>query len=286
MAQTWGAREMLQRGKTDEGKYPTVTRRDFCTGLASMLALPVVGATEMTSDSALRPHRIRHYVMAVPDLEATCQEIYDFLDLSPTPPREGPGPTDKFGFTTRMMQIGDSLIEVVQPIWDKHLLHDWMSENGGPGGYMVVMQTYNAEALKSRASLGGLKLTRDMMFRGQHMIQFDYRHFATHFELYEYTPEENWWGDPLNKDYPVPAAVSEILGCEVAVDDPEKIATEIAELFMGERRGLTVSFGEKSILFTEARDRRRGLMGLDFQTKQAKRRGEHQTISGLEFRLV
>jgi hypothetical protein len=118
------------------------------------------------------------------------------------------------------------------------------------------------------------------------MIQFDYRHFATHFELYEYTPEENWWGDPLNKDYPESEAVREIVGCEVAVDNPQQISNEVAELFIGERDGATVQFGDKTIEFTAATEDRSGLVRLDFEAKRPERSGAQRTISGLQFRII
>lgn len=240
----------------------------------------------MAGSSDLRPHRLRHYVIASPDLEATCEQIYEFLDLAPTPPRQGPGPTDEFGFITRMMQVGDTMLEVVQPIWPEHRLHDWMQENGGPGGYMVVLQTFDAEALKSRAAAEDLRLTRDMMFRGQHMIQFDYRHFGTHFELYQYTPEDNWWGDPVNRNYPQPAAVSEITGCEISVDDPQALAGQVAGLFLGELQGTEVVLGGKRIRFTAAASGVPGLRALDLAVRDSARAGERRTISGLEFRLI
>ena len=257
-------------------------RRTFCAGMASALALsaPWLHATSAN----LKPHRLRHYVVASNDLSATCQDLYDFLELKPTPPRQGPSPTAQFGFETSMMKIGDTMLEVVQPIQAKHRLHDWMDANGGPGGYMVVLQTFDAEALKSRAEKAQLKLTRDMVFRGQHMIQFDIAHFGTHFELYEYTPEDNWWGDPLGRNYPVSEAVAEITGCQVSVNEPEKISAQIARLFIGELDGTRVTFGDKVIEFVQADDVQR-LSALEFASLKPSRRGETKIISGLELRL-
>ncbi len=259
------------------------TRRMFCAGLGAALTGSLTGARAMSNDT-VRAHRIRHYVIASPDLDATCEAIYDFLDLAPTPPREGPSPTEQFGFTTRMMQIGNTLLEVVQPIRAQHTLHEWMAENGGPGGYMVVLQTFDAAALKARAAAQGLTLTRDMMFRGQHMIQFDYRHFGTHFELYQYTPEDNWWGDPLNRNYPQPGAVREVAGCQVLVDDPDAIAAQIAQLFLGEQRGTSVTFEQQTVSFGAAVGRK-GLAALELVARDPSRAGDRRTISGLELRI-
>lgn len=263
----------------------TLSRRSFCVGLGLATAHSNQWVNAMSKQPGERPHRIRHYVLATEDLNATCNEIYEFLDLAPTPLKDGPSPTAQFGFETNMMRIGDTLIEVVQPIQSKHRLHDWMRANGGPGGYMVVLQTFSAQALKRRAADEALRLTRDMEFRGQHMIQFDIAHFGTHFELYEYTPEENWWGNPMGRNYPISKAVSEITGCEIAVNEPQEIAAQIAKLFIGRLESNRVHFYDKVIRFTQADQNRQGLAALEFKTLDPKRAGEARSISGLEFRL-
>ena len=263
----------------------TISRRNFATGIASasVLGVPVVRA--MSLEPKQRRHRIRHFVMATDDLAATCQELYTFLDLPPTPPRKGNSPTKQFGFETSMMKVGNTLLEVVQPITAQHTLHDWMAANGGPGGYMVVLQTFDAEALKVRAESERLALTRDMMFRGQHMIQFDVKHFGTHFEVYQYTPEDNWWGDPVGRNYPDSSSVADIVACEVKVAEPEVIAPQVARLFLGELAGSTVRLENHAINFTKA-EHGQGLKALEFKVLDEARRGEVAVIRGLELRLV
>lgn len=233
-----------------------------------------------------RATRVRHYVLATHDMNFVCDQIYEVLGLPATPKKDGPGVTEAFGFYSTMMRVGTTMIEVVQPIKPDHLLNTWFEERGGDGGFMVVMQTYDANALKARAAAQSLKLTRDMMFKGQHMLQFDYKHFGTHFELYKYTPEDNWWGDPLNGPYSDARVVSDIIGSEVAVENPEAIAAQAARLFLGKQEGTEVHLGDRTVNFVEAKGQWRGLVALDLKAREPARIGDWARICGVKFRMV
>lgn len=265
------------------------TRRTvLSTGLAYSLLLPAAcTSTGLTTDpTPERASRIRHYVLATDDMKKVSAELYDFFQLTPTPERDGPGPTEAFGFYSHMMRIGETMLEIVQPIAPGHLLSKWLEEHGGDGGFMVVMQTFSAENLRQRAAAERLTLTRDMPFQGQTMIQFDYKHFGTHFELYEYTPEDGWWGNPASEKYSDPALVSEISGCDVAVDDPNAISAQAARLFLGQREGNTVQFEQKHVNFVPAGNGANGLVALDVIARDRKDTGNTARICGVDFRLV
>lgn len=259
-----------------------ISRRSLvCGAAAGMAATPVLAI-----GSRPRPHRVRHYVLATRDMNFVCDQIYEFLGLAAMPKKEGPGVTEQYGFYSTMMRVGTTMLEIVQPIKPDHHLNNWFEERGGDGGYMIVLQTYDAEALKRRAADENLKLTRDMMFKGQHMIQFDYKRFGTHFELYEYTPEEDWWGDPLNRPYPDARVASDIVGGEVAVENPEEIAAQISRLFIGRAEGDKAIFGDRTIKFSPVEGKKRGLIALDLKARESVRVGDWARIGGVQFRLV
>lgn len=236
--------------------------------------------------SAERPGRIRHYVLATRDKRFVCDQLYEALDLPPTPKKDGPGVTEKFGFTSEMMRIGTTLIEVVQPLREDHELTRWLKEREGDGGFMVVMQTFDADKLRARAAAENLKLTRDMPFMGQQMIQFDYRHFGTHFELYKYTPEDNWWGNPLTGPYSDARTAVDIVGGDVAVENPSAIAAQAAGLFLGRQDGDTIHFEDRTIRFVPSKGAWRGLVALDLKARDRRRVGDRIDIGGVTFRYV
>ena len=129
----------------------------------------------------MRPSRVRHYVIAAQDLDAVCDEIYETLELAPTA-KDGPDPTLAFGFRTTMMRIGTTMLEVVSPIRERHQLQDFFAQRGGDGGFMVVMQTYDDDALLARAAPEGHALAFEIKdFQGQHLMQFDPATFGTRF---------------------------------------------------------------------------------------------------------
>ena len=84
-----------------------------------------------------------------------CGEIYEYLELEPAPQEhreDGWQVTEQYGFRTHMMRIGTTMLEVVSPIRERHELQKFFVEQGGDGGFMVVMQTYDDDALLARAN--------------------------------------------------------------------------------------------------------------------------------------
>jgi hypothetical protein len=238
----------------------------------------------------MRPGRVRHYVIAARDLEAVCSEIYEYLELEAAQQEkreDGSQVTEQYGFRTHMMRIGTTMLEVVSPIRERHELQKFFVEQGGDGGFMVVMQTYDDEALLARAKDAGLALRFEIPdFLGQHLMQFDYEVLGTRFEHYLYTPEDNWWGDPLNRPYNDPHAVVDIVGASVAVDDPSSIAELASTVFLGTRDGDAVQFQDRRIEFVTPIDGKRGLHALHLTATDRARVGESKRIANVEFRLV
>lgn len=264
---------------------PQPDRRSVVLGAAAAaLASPALAQ----EGPAVRPSRVRHYVIAARDLEATCNQLYDVLEVEPTPKREGPEPTLAFGFRTRMIRVGTTLIEVVSPIREPHQLHSFFAERGGDGGFMVVMQTYDDDALLARAAANGHKLAFEIPnFRGQHLMQFDYKTFGSRFEFYKYTPEDNWWGDPLHGAYHDPKAAEDIVGAEVAVADPAAIARTAAATFLGELEGTSVRFvDDRRIAFIPSGDGPKGLMALHLKARDRARVGQTASVANVTFRFV
>lgn len=261
-------------------------RRSFVRAAAGVTALPFAASLSAAIPGE-RQARVRHYVIATRDMHFVTDQIYEFLGLAPLPKAPGPGVTEAYGFYSTMMKVGTTMIEVVQPIKADHHLNGWLDERGGDGGYMVVMQTFADKPLLARAKAEGLKITRDMMFKGQHMIQFDYRHFGTHFEFYLYSPEEDWWGDPNNRPYPNARVASDIIGGEVAVENPAAIAAQAARVFNGDLAGeRAVRFGDRTIAFSAVAGRKRGLISLDLKARESRRVGDWARIGGVQWKLV
>ena len=267
--------------------------RDFPLNRRSVLAAGAVPALAgfapmafAQENQSMRPSRLRHYVIAAKDLDAVCNEIYRVLDLEPLP-KEGPDPTLAFGFRTTMMRIGTTMLEVVSPTREKHQLQDFFVERGGDGGFMVVMQTYDDDALLARAAAEGHKLAFEIpSFQGQHLMQFDYKTFGTRFEFYKYTPEDNWWGNPLGRPYKDAKVVEDIWAAEVAVENPGAIAETAAKTFLGLRENNSVHFIDRRVDFVEPVGKARGLTALYMRARDRARAGTSVTVANVEFRFI
>ena len=230
-----------------------------------------------------KPHVIRHYVLATSGLEKVSAALQEFLGI---PQGERHDMADILGFRNEMMKIGDTLLEMVQPVKPDHRLHRWLAERGGDAGYMIVLQTFDAEAFRARAEQERLRLTRDMQFRGQQMIQFDPRRFGTHFETYEYSLPDGWWGNPDGRNYGKSRVAREIVAAKVAVENPAEIAAQVGRLFESPVVGQTVTFASRKLRFVDARPPWRGLVGLDLQAIDRARAGDQRKICGIDWRLV
>ncbi|MBP7334998.1 VOC family protein [Niveispirillum sp.] len=234
--------------------------------------------------SEQKPHLIRHFVLASPDIDAISARIQSFLKV-PQGHRHDMGAI--LGFRNEMMMIGETMFELVQPVKPDHRLHRWFQEQGGEGGYMIVFQTFDADAFRDRAAAEKLRLTRDMLFRGQDMIQFDPKRFGTHLETYRYTLPNGWWGDPVGRKYGRSEAASEIVAADVAVNaaPPAEIAAQVGRLFLSPVEGDRVRFPGKQVRFVPAAGRA-GLVALDFKATDPSAVGRVERICNMEFRLV
>lgn len=230
-----------------------------------------------------RPHLIRHFVLASPDIDRVSSAVQQFLGV---PQGFRHDMTAVLGFRNEMMMIGSTMFELVQPVAPDHRLNRWFAEHGGEGGYMIVFQTFDADAFRARAAAEQLRLTRDMLFRGQDMIQFDPRRFGTHLETYRYSLANGWWGDPVGRGYARSEVAEEIVAADVAVEaPPAEIAAQVGRLFQSQVEGTEVRFPGKEVRFVAA-SARTGLIGLDFRARDRAAAGQSARICNMDFRLV
>ncbi|MCG2623426.1 hypothetical protein LVY72_16130 [Arthrobacter sp. I2-34] len=233
------------------------------------------------------PHRldtvIRHYVLTSENLAATSGELHEWLGV-------GQGHTHtytlEYGFVNEIMMVGNSFIEVGQPIWANHRLHGVLEDRGGECAQMVVLQTQDCYQLRERALARNLTLTKDKKFQGQKVIQFDPEVFGTRLETYEYDLPDGWWtGRP--ETYTQSTIVKDIVGADVAVHDPEAIAAATADVFQAEldAGANTVRLGGNYLKFVPANGWQ-GLTTLHLTPLDPARRGDTKTICGTEFRFV
>lgn len=242
-------------------------------------------------------HILRHYVVATGNAEVmdrTLAELKARLGL-PSQPKKV---LAELGFTTAMVIVGKTVLEVVAPFAPGRRPHvdEFLEQRGGPGVYKLVVQTFDAGALRKRIYAYKLKLDRDDEFRGHQMLTLDTEIFGASLEAFTYTPLDQWWGYDSAKTYVQSDLVEEVTGCDLAIENPGAVSTLVASIFNAEldptaktvrfQKNTTVPFDERTIRFVAPFDERRGVLGLDVKVKDRARVGEKVTISGVEFRFI
>lgn len=238
----------------------------------------------MSGENTSKPHLLRHIVVATDDLEAASAELQSLLGM---PEGFRHDMTEILGFRNEMTMIGDMMFELVQPMTPDHRLHKWLEENGGSGGYMLVFQTFDADAFRARVAQEKLRLTRDMLFRGQDLIQFDPKRFGTHIETYRYSLPNGWWGDPVGRGYKQSPRVEGVVACDVRVKAPaDEIAQQMGRIFQQPVDGTNVAFGEKTVRFFDADSETPGLFAVTCKATDPALVGQSHSVGGLVFNCV
>lgn len=240
---------------------------------------------------------LRHYVLATSneaEMDRTLAEIKDKLGL----PSQAKKHLTELGFTTCMVIIGKTILETVAPFAPGNRPHvdEYLEQRGGPGIYKLVIQTFDAAALRKRLYGMQLKLDRDSEFRGHQAITLDTEIFGTALEAFTFTPLDKWWGYDASIDYPESELVEEVSGCELSIENPGAVARLVASVFNAGfepqtnsvhfQKNLTMPFDERTIRFVEPMDDLRGVTTLNVTVRDRARVGEKVTISGVDFRFV
>jgi hypothetical protein len=100
----------------------------------------------------MNPPRLRQLVIAANSLD-TADTLREVLGLGEPFPDEG---VAEFGLVNAVFAIGDQFLEVVVPTADKAPARRFI-DRGGEGGYMVIFQTDDLAALRSRVDRMGVR---------------------------------------------------------------------------------------------------------------------------------
>lgn len=281
-----------------------ITRRKaLFAGLSASLAglapsILMAAGDESGSESTLdQTNILRHYVLATasePDMDKALAMLKEKLDLSSQPKKH----LTELGFSTAMVVIGKTVIEVVAPVarGSRPYVDEFMDARGEPGWYKIVFQTFDADAIRERLYDLKVKVDFDREFRGEQMLTLNSEIFGTSLEAFTYADLSKWWGYDSAIDYPESSLVEEVLGCDVVIENPAAVATLVAYIFNAEldpesktvrfQKNITQPFEERSMRFVAPFDERRGMLTLDVKVKDRSRVGETVSVYGANFLFV
>jgi hypothetical protein len=174
----------------------------------------------MAPQPASRVPRLRQAVLAARDLDAVAGLLREELGLGE--PYADPA-VDYFGLRNAVFALGDTFLEVVSPVREDTAAGRLLDRRGGDGGYMVMFQTDDLGAARSRAAAAGVREVFEVSLEDiaeVHLHPADMR--GAIVSISQPQPPESWrWAGPEWERRQAPLRVA---GATVAVREPEAVS--------------------------------------------------------------
>ncbi len=244
--------------------------------------------------------RLRQLALVARDLEPVVEDLCAVLGVSVC--FRDPG-VATFGLVNALMPIGNQFLEVVSPAQEGTSAGRLLERNGGDGGYMVILQTDDLGAARSRAQAGGARVVWELALDDIATIHLHPRDVGGAIVSLDDSrePDEWRWAGPDWRSAVVTDVVTGIRTAEVQADSPADLARRWVELFGREAvpsgDGVDWPLDEGAVRFvpTSSRDGFHGIElnapGRDRALSVARERGlpvadDRVTIAGTRFRFV
>lgn len=163
--------------------------------------------------------RIRQLVFASHE-QTDIEKLQSVLGLGPRFVDKGVG---EFGLTNGVFALGDQFLEVIVPVQDKTAAGRFLERGQGLGGYMIIFQTEDLNAVRDRADALHLRRVWNVDLpdiAASHLHPADIG--AAIVSIDEPRPEGSWrWGGPDWQDNSRPG---HIVGATVSARAPEAMA--------------------------------------------------------------
>jgi hypothetical protein len=165
------------------------------------------------------PPRLRQIACVVADLEATSADVEAVLLTAPT--CGGPG-AGRYGLSSRVFPIGDSFLELVAPdAREMGPAGRRLARQGGDCGYMVCLQTTQADRMQAGVGRSGARVVEDLAYPGGRTVHLHPADIRGAIVSVDATPDEGrWpWGGMASRGLPCGEDVR-LSGVSLAVRDP------------------------------------------------------------------
>lgn len=236
--------------------------------------------------------RIRQVALCTDDIWPVETAVAQQLQVTPVH-RDKPGaPIWMFN---SVIAIGSTFLEILQPERAAAPTQKFLDKQGGPAGYMLLLQVDDIDAARARAEAANVRVVMDMPKRSYHGITGAAVHLHpgdTGGVLTSLDWMEDWdswaWGGQAWPWHQRTDVVSGIVGVEVTCADPAKVAQGFAR-FIGrevDARG-RMQLDESYVHFVKGdsgqRDR---LTAIDMAATDRTRVGEQFEFARTKVRLV
>jgi hypothetical protein len=177
--------------------------------------------------------RLRQVALAARDLEAAVADCVAVLGVEVA--FRDPG-VAAFGLVNAVMPLGDTFLEIVSPVRPETTAGRWLERRGGDAGYMVMVQTDDADSDRARMGALGVRVVWSIDLddiRGTHLHPRDVGGAIVSLDVP--VPPGSWrWAGPGWEAMGRRAPARELRGVELAARDPGALARRWGEVL--ERR--------------------------------------------------
>ena len=132
-----------------------------------------------------------------------------------------------FGLHNAVLPVGDQFLEVVSPVREGTAAGRHLDRRGGDGGYMLIFQTDDQDAVRTRARDAGVRTVLDSTMDGYTCLQFHPADTGVTFlEIDRQEPAEDWhpagsnWRDAVDT-----GLVTSLLQADCGCTDPQASST-------------------------------------------------------------
>jgi len=195
--------------------------------LAGLLSAPSVAFAQMVADAPRV--RLRQAVLVAAELEPVAAALRAALHLEE--PFRDPG-VGLFGLQNTVFAIGDCFLEIVSPTQADTAAGRQLARQGGDGGYMVIFDVTDLEAVRERAAGLGVRVVWQVDLEdisATHMHPADMR--GTIVSLDRSEPYGSWrWGGPQWLGQVGSGPPGRLRGVALAVAEPRVVAAHWAEV--------------------------------------------------------
>lgn len=237
--------------------------------------------------------RLRQIALAARDIDAAYRDISTVLGVAYA---YGDPAVGQYGLRNAVLPVGDTFLEVVSPNEAGTTVERLLNKRGGDSGYMVILQTRDLAAARSRITQAGVRVVDQVDRDGAAMTHLHPRDVGGAILSIDWmSPPSRWdWAGPGWEDHVMVDRVEAIVGAELQGEAPDRMA-ERWSTTLGLPVARTgdcwrIALDRSELRFVPLKDERgEGLYGIDLRARDpaavrhdARRLGLHAAGSDLQ----
>lgn len=235
--------------------------------------------------------RIRQVALCTDDIWRDEKQLVAGLDVAGV----HRDPPNVFEMRNTVFALGDTFLEVLQPVAETAPSARFLARHGGPGGYMLLLQVGDRDAARARVDELGVRVVHDAPPARHHGVVASALHLhpadtgGTLVSLDTMDPPEGWaWGARAWPGHVHTEVVDGIVGVELRSSAPDALAERFGRLVarpVGHDRSTALDGGTVRVV-PGPDGTPDQLTAIDLHATDRARAGETLVVAGTELRLV